>query len=129
MWIWSVLIAAGACWGIGAIYYGVFSKSWLSAIGKTKEDIADGSMTPYLISLIAEIVAVTMMYHIFAATSINTIGAGALSGAGIGAFLVGAWIFINNAYEGHSIRLSIINAGYSTIGLGAAGAILGYFIV
>lgn len=128
MQIISVFIAAAACWGVGAIYYSVLANPWLKATNRTKEEVQNGSATPYIISLIAIIIATAMMRHIFASAGITTIGAGAIAGAGIGAFMVGAWIFINNAYEDKGFDLSLINTGYSTIGLASAGAVLGYFL-
>ncbi len=128
MQILGIIIAAAACFGIGAIYYTVLSKPWLAAIGKSKDDIDPSDMSPYLITAIAQIICVGMMRHMFASAGVNTIGAGALAGAGVGAFIVGAWIFVNNAYEGKPLKLSLINTGYATLGLAAAGAVLGYFI-
>lgn len=123
----AVIIAAAACFGVGAIYYSVLANPWLDAIGKTKAEIEGGSKMPYLIAMIAQIICVGMMQHIYLGANITTIGAGALAGAGVGAFIVGAWTFIHNAYEGKPIKLSLINTGYAVIGLAAAGAILGYF--
>lgn len=128
MSILSVLIAAAACWGIGAIYYTVLSKAWLDALGKTKDEISGGSATPFIISLIAQIIAVGMMRHVFFMSGIDSIGAGTIAGAGVGAFLIGSWIFVNNAFENKSLKLSAINTGYSTLGMMAAGAVLGYFL-
>lgn len=126
MQIISVLIAAAACWGIGAIYYSLLSNQWLSAIGKSKEEIQGGDMKPYIITLIAQIICVGMMRYMFNVSGISG-GAATLAGAGIGAFIVGAWIFVNNAFEGKPIKLSVINTGYAVLGLAAAGAILGFF--
>ncbi len=128
MQILSILLASAACFGIGAIYYSLLSKPWLDAIGKTKEEIQGGSATPYIISLIAQIVAIGLMRHIFHMANITSISAGFISGAALGAFIAGAWIFVNNAFEGKPLKLSLINTGYSTIGLGVAGLVLAFFL-
>lgn len=56
---------------------------------------------------------------------ISTIKTGAMTGALIGAVIVGGNIFTNNAYELKPIGLSILNAGFSAISGAAMGAILG----
>jgi hypothetical protein len=42
----AVLIAAVGGWVTGAIWYGLFGKSWLAALGKTKADMKRRKKTP-----------------------------------------------------------------------------------
>jgi len=56
---------------------------------------------------------------------ISTVQTGAMTGALIGALIVGGNIFTNNAYELKPVGLSILNAGFSAISGAAMGAILG----
>ena len=70
------------------------------------------------------IVVAGMMRHIFATSSITTVGAGLVSGLGVGLFFISPWIMINNAYAMRPFRLTLIDGGYATFGCAFIGAVL-----
>ena len=123
----SVILATIACWGLGAVYYNLLSKPWLKAIGKTEDEIDSSDFKPYIISFVAQLICIGVIDHIFARSGINSLMVGLIAGACIGAFIIGPWVFLHNAYEGKPMKLSVINSGYATLGLAAAGAVLGLF--
>lgn len=117
MEILSVLLAALGCYAAGAVYYMTLANSWMAASGRTMEDMDRNDKTPFIIAAITALISAGMMRHLLSMTGIDSVGKAALIGAGIGAFFVGSWIFLNNGYEGKSYKLSIINTGYAIIGL------------
>ncbi len=127
MGILSVLLAALGCYVAGAIYYMSLAKPWMQAAGLTKEDVDSGDKTPFIIAAVTAILSAGMMRHLLTMTGIDSIGKAVLIGAGIGAFFIGSWIFLNNGYEGKSVKLSMINTGYAIIGLTIQAIILTLF--
>ena len=124
MEILSVLLAALGCYAAGAVYYMTLSKQWMAASGRSMEEIDKGDKTPFIIAAITAVISAGMMRHLLTMIGIDSVGKAALIGAGIGAFFVGSWIFLNNGYEGKSPKLSVINTGYAIIGLTIQAVIL-----
>ena len=127
----SVLIAALAGFAFGAFWYMTLAKPWMQAAGipMTKDGRPDGngSPLPFVLSGIAMIVVAGMMRHTFAASGIDTIAKGFVSGLGIGLFFISPWIMINNAYAMRPFKLTIIDGGYATFGCAIIGAVLTLF--
>ena len=91
MGILSVIIAAAAGFGFGAIWYMTLSKPWVEASGVATD--ADGnpqgsSPLPYVMAAIAMLLVAGMMRHTFALSGIDTLAKGLTSGLGIGLFFV-----------------------------------------
>ena len=126
MGIVAVLTAALAGWLFGAVWYMTLSKPWLAVSGaRTGPDGRPlGGALPFLLSALAMIVVAGFMRHIFATSGITTPGAGALSGLGIGLFLIAPWTMINNAYPGRPFLLTLIDSGYAVFGCAIMGAVL-----
>jgi hypothetical protein len=127
----NVLVAAAAGFGVGAVWYGVFSKQWMDASG-----VAPGSdgkpanssdPMPYIMGFLAMILVAGMMRHVFALSDINTIGRGLVSGFGIGLFLAAPWLMICYGFAGRSRKLILIDGGYAALGSAAIGLILTAF--
>lgn len=123
----AVLAAAVVTFILGAIWYIAFSESWMALSGLSEEKIttSGGGASAYIISFITYILGAYAMAILFKSMNISTIKTGAMTGALIGAVIVGGNIFTNNAYELKPIGLSILNAGFSAISGAAMGAILG----
>lgn len=127
----GVILAAAAAWGFGAIYYMRLSKPWMRAAGIATDangkPEGSGSPLPFLLSALAMLVVAGMMRHIFAMAGIATVGAGLVSGLGIGAFFIAPWIMINNAYAMRPAMLTLIDGGYAICGAGIIGLVLTLF--
>ncbi|MCU0341680.1 MAG: DUF1761 domain-containing protein [Spirosomaceae bacterium] len=123
----AVLAAAVATFILGAIWYVSMSGPWMELTGLTEEKIQSGGgdMSAMAISFITYVLGAYAMALLFKSMNISTLQTGAMTGALIGAFLVGGNIFTNNAYEMKPIGLSILNAGFSAVSCTAMGAILG----
>lgn len=123
----AVLAAAVVTFILGAAWYIGFSESWMKLAGLTEAQIqsSGGGGSAYMISFITYILEAYALAVLFKSMNISTVQTGMMTGALIGALIVGGNIFTNNAYELKPIGLSILNAGFSAISGAAMGAILG----
>lgn len=126
----SVIVAAAAGFGFGAVWYLALAKPWMEAAnikmdanGKPEGD----SPLPYIMAAVAMILVAGMMRHTFALSGIDTLGKGLVSGFGIGLFFISPWIMINNGYGGRPFKLTLIDAGYATFGCAIIGLVLSIF--
>lgn len=121
----AVLASAIAYFAIGGVWYTVFAKPWMKAVGKTEQEIRQrASALPYVASLAGALLAALILSHF-----VHSVGAStAWDGARIG--LLGALAFAISAtigdyfFVGRPRVLFYINHGYHLIGLAVMGAIL-----
>lgn len=124
----AVLAATVAHQVLGALWYGfLFRDTWLRAMGKTREEIqaeggGGGEMAFGAVASLASVIALALLLT-FAddPTVADGIAAGAIAGVGF----VAASTLMNGMYEQKPPVLSLLFGGYYTLGLVAAGAILG----
>ncbi|WP_425044878.1 DUF1761 domain-containing protein [Primorskyibacter sp. S87] len=128
MEILSVLGAALAAFVLGSVWYMVLAESWMDAakIPKDEDGKPEGGMTAGIFagSFVLQLIVAGMMRHVFSTSGVDGIGAGFISGAGIGLFFISPWIAINNMYAMRPIRLSLIDGGYATVACAAMGLVL-----
>ena len=127
----NVLVAGAAAWILGAVWYGVFATPWMAAanvpIGADgKPDSGAGPLT-YVLSALAMVVVAGMMRHMLAMAGITGIGKSALTGLGVGLFLVCPWIAINNMFPGRPVKLTLIDGGYAVTGCALIAIVLTLF--
>ena len=126
----SVLVAAAAGFGFGALWYIALSKPWMEAakieVGADGRPVND-SAGPYILAAVAMLLVAGMMRHTFALSGIDTAAKGLVSGLGIGLFFISPWIMINNGYGGRPFRLTLIDGGYATFGCALMGLVLCLF--
>ncbi len=121
----AVATAAAAYFILGAVWYAVFAKPWMKAIGKSEEELKSGSKMIYIYTLLIEFVAVWALagiIHVFGAQ-------GFADGATVGAvtalvFSMGA-NFTNGMFGYRSWMLMLIDGGYHVAGCFISGGILG----
>jgi hypothetical protein len=73
------------------------------------------------------VVVAGMMRHMFVAGGVATVGAGAVAGAGIGAFLITPWVAMNYAFAMRKGALTVIDSVNAIAGCAVMGAILTAF--
>ena len=125
----AIITAALFSMVLGFLWYGpLFSKMWMKELGISESDIDKKcAMKGYMISLVSALLNyITLAAFIFLA-NINGIIPGLLIGGAAGAFFIAASMASNYAYEGRSVRLFLINAGYRIIYLTCIGALLGFW--
>jgi hypothetical protein len=126
--ILGVVAAAVAYYILGALWYSplLFAKPWMSAMGKTMEEIKQGS-SPAKAMGISAITALTTIYIL--AVFVKNVGADTLmEGAMIGFLLTLGLIATSQLatvlFEGRNHRLYVIYLAYQFVGLMLAGGII-----
>jgi hypothetical protein len=126
----KVIVAAGAAYGFGAIWYMSLSGPWIAASGvacDAEGKPADKSPAPFIISAISMLIVAGMMRHMFGMAAIDTLGKGVVSGFGLGAFIALPWIVTNYAYSMRPKALTYIDGGFAVIGCTIVGLVLSLF--
>lgn len=123
---WAILVSALSTFLIGGLWYSpaVFGKAWMKENGLTEDDLKKGSM--------AKIFGLAFLLGLIAAVNLAMF-LGSEADAAMGAFygfLAGfGWVamFIGTHYlfERKSMKLFLINAGYSVVALTVMGVIIG----
>lgn len=122
----AILVAALSSFLIGGIWYSpaVFGVAWMKENGLTEEKLKERSMPKVfgLAFLLALIASFNLVMFLGPDTDISS---GALYGflAGIG--WVATFVGTHYLFEKRSLRLFLINAGYSVVALTVMGLILG----
>ncbi len=125
----SVLVAAAAAFGYGAIHYTLLSKQWLPISGVKLDANGRPAQTGNMLvqfgsSFVAMVLVAGMMRHVLATSDVASLGGSVVSGLGIGAFFILPWLWMNNVYTGRPILLTVIDGAYAVIGCGIIGAVL-----
>lgn len=124
----SVILAAAASWAFGAVWYMKLGPRWMAAVGLTPEDMTKKDPVPFIASFVLAIVVAGMMRHVFAMGGIDTLGAGIVTGLGLGLFVTTPWIATNYLFAQKDRALIWIDGGYATIGSALMGLVLALFI-
>lgn len=123
----AVLAGTVAHQMLGALWYGVlFRTTWLNAMGMTREEIeAAGASTGLAFGAMCSLVSVVGLAMLMTLLGDPSVTDGIAVGAVCGIAFVAASAFMNGFYEQKKPVLAALFGGYYTIGLIAAGAILG----
>jgi hypothetical protein len=119
----SIIVAGIAGFAFGAVWYILMGRPWMAASGVTEEQQKAGGVRPFVVGLLAMVVVAAMMRHIFLGSGIDTIGAAAVAGGGIGAFFVLPFLAMNYAFAMRPGALWVID------GINAIGACIAIGIV
>lgn len=132
----AVLVATVVVMALGALWYGpVFGKPWMGMMGFTPESMKAMKLSPALAMGIMAVLTFLMMYVLAHGIVFGNIATGMSGAAGgmTGAF----WYWLGFAvpltassflWEGKSLKLWVLNAGYYLVALLVAGAILGQWV-
>lgn len=131
MEIINVIAAAAASYAFGALWYMLLAKPWMRAagvqVGPDGRPAEGMGPATYALAFVAALMVAGMMRHVFAQAGISGVGAGLVSGLGLGLFVASPWIMINNAFGGRPFTLTLIDGGYATSGCGLIGLVLALF--
>jgi hypothetical protein len=134
----AVLVAAIAGWLIGAGWYNVLSKPWVTAHGRTmaefqaQADAAKGTPAawmPFVLAFLAELVMAWVLAGLLAHLGAGQVTAwnGIVSAAFVWLGFVLTTVGVNNMYGMKKPMLTVIDAGHWLAVLLAMGAIIGAF--
>lgn len=121
----AIFVAALSTFMIGGLWYSpaVFGKAWMKENGFTNENMKGRNMIKIFgIAFILAFIAAVNLAMFIGSESDPAMGAlwGFLAGAGWVATFVGT----HYVFENRSLRLFLINAGYSIVALTVMGVIL-----
>lgn len=126
----SIVVAALAGFGVGAIWYMVLGTAWLDALGKTEDDIKGSGAAqamPFIIALVADLVIAIMLAGLMGHLGDVSVRGGLISGFFIWVGFVITTMGVNHAFSGASPKLTAIDGGHWLAVLLVMGAIIGAF--
>ncbi len=131
MEILNVIAAAIGAFAFSSIWYIAMSKAWIAASGipvdPSGRPMGNGSPMPFIVGIVAMVLVAGMMRHVFAEGGIDTLGEGAMSGLGVGAFFITPWVAMNYAFGMRKTALTVIDSINAIVGCTIMGIILVLF--
>lgn len=127
---WLAVIAGGVIhMVIGGLWYGpIAGKAWMAEVGMTEEEIkaAGNPWVSILKSFFSTAILTFGMAYLFIATGMIEAGwqHGALVGAFLSLFIVGAATYPNYTFENKTLRHFLIHIGDTTVAMTLIGAML-----
>lgn len=122
---WAILVATVLAFVLGGLWYGpVFGNAWLTALGKTAEDI-EPSPTPFVVSFFTAFITAVTLAWLMQALQIATWQGGALLGVAMGVGFIATAMASDTAFCGWGVRLWLIQSGYRVVYSILMGALLG----
>jgi hypothetical protein len=128
----AIMTAAVASFVFGGIWYSVFFRQWMEAVGMSSERIKErGGVGLYVLALVAQLVMAWMLagilLHLARGGLEPTIWNGLVSGAFIWLGFVITTMAVNYAFHGARHTLTLIDGGHWLGTLLIQGAILGWW--
>ena len=129
----AVLVAAIAGWLVGAVWYGVLGRPWMSAVGWTAADMTrpDGRrqmpIGPMIIAFVAQLIMALMLAGIIGHMGAPNVTNGIVSGVLVWLGFVITTIAVNNAFQKRKAMLTIIDGGHWLAVWVVQGIIIGLF--
>jgi hypothetical protein len=123
---WLAVIVGGILYyGWGALWYGLLGQQWLQAIGPMAALVNPKDPVPYIVSFV---MALVLSFGVAVALSHDdnrTAKHGVEFGLFFGLLFFASTLLTGTLYEGHPLKLWLINSGYLVIGLVILGALHG----
>ncbi|MCA9380793.1 DUF1761 domain-containing protein [Candidatus Dojkabacteria bacterium] len=122
----AILVAAVAAFFIGFLWYTfLFQKPWMKELGFKSEKEMNSNPNMGKLLLGSFVLEVLMAFGLSLLIEADTsVSAGAVTGSIAGLFISGFALGNNYLFEGKTLTLWLINAGYVTVIFTAMGAIL-----
>lgn len=122
----AVVIAALAAFGTGMVWYMALANFWLTAIGKTREELPQSSR-PFIIGIIALLAMAWVLAGLIGHLGEVTVWNGVVSGFFAWFGFVLTTMSVGHSYGGARPLLTLIDGGYWLAVLLIQGAIIGAF--
>jgi hypothetical protein len=127
----AIALAAAAAFVFGGVWYGILSKPWMAAVGKTEQDIK-ASGTPmavlFVVTFIAQLVMAWVLAGIIGHLGVGqvTLRNGLITGALAWLGFVATTLVVNHGFQGAKPALTVIDGGHWLGVLLIQGAIIGW---
>jgi len=130
----AIILAAIVAWIGGAVYYGVLSKPWMAAQGKTLEQFnAEGAAksalaryAPFILSFLAEIGMAWVLAGMVGHLGSVTIRTAVISALFVWAGFMLTTMLVNNAFGGRRYMLTLIDSGHWLLVMVLMGLVIGW---
>ena len=120
----AILVATVAGFALGGLWYGpLFGEAWLSALGKSANDIQP-SATPFVISFFTALITAIVLAMFISALNISTLGGGVVIGFLVGIGFIATAMASDSAFGDTGVYLWLIQSGYRVLYSVLMGAIL-----
>ena len=120
----AILVATVAGFALGGLWYGpLFGDAWLSALGKTADQIQP-SPTPFVISFFTALITAIVLAMFISALNISTLGGGVVIGLLVGIGFIATAMASDSAFGDTGANLWLIQSGYRVLYSVLMGAIL-----
>ena len=134
----AIVIAAIAGWLVGAIWYGLFARVWVIALGSTMEEFkakqaalkgSPRALVPFVLAFVADMVMAWILAGVLGHLGPGqvTLRNGIISAAFLWFGFILTTMAVNNAFAGRKYTLTAIDAGHWLAVLVVMGAIIGGF--
>jgi hypothetical protein len=128
----AIMAAAVVSFVFGGVWYNVFSKQWMEAVGMPPERVKErGGVGLYVLAFVAQLVMAWMLagilLHLARGGLPPTLWNGIVSGAFIWLGFVITTMVVNYAFHGARHTLTLIDGGHWLGTLLIQGAILGWW--
>ncbi|WP_419553208.1 DUF1761 domain-containing protein [Candidatus Poriferisodalis sp.] len=126
---WAIIVAIVFNQTLGAAWYSMLAKPWMAEVGLTDEDMEAMKGTPrqwypYVVAIVLALVFTLGLALLAQGLDVDTFG----EGLGLGLLVAVGFVLtsngINYTFEGRSLRLFAINAGYPLISYCVIGVML-----
>ena len=123
---WAVIVTAAVPVLLGALWYSpaMFARSWLDAVGRTRDELS-GAQMGYFLSALGALLTSYALARIERWAEVDDLVNGALVGLLVWLGFVASVLAVTTYFGGRPAKLWLINAGYQLVTLVAMGAILG----
>jgi len=121
----AVVVAAVAHFVLGAIWFTVFQKQWLAAIGKTVDQLTGNEALGYVVAFACNLIMAWMLAWLITQTGRTSLAGGLAMAALLWLGFTGTTMATAFVFEGRTIEAFTVIAGYPLAGLLIMGAILG----
>ncbi|MGI9520720.1 MAG: DUF1761 domain-containing protein [Hyphomicrobiaceae bacterium] len=129
----AIPLAALLSFLFGAFWYGILSKAWLDAIGKTEAEIKAMSAgrvvpVPFVVAGVAQLIMAFLLAGLIGHLGQGqvTLTNGIISGAFVWAGFVATTVATNHGFQGQKIKLTFIDCGHWLGVLLVQGAVIGW---
>lgn len=123
----AVLLATVASFLFGGVWYGVLSKQWMEAVGKTPEQIkAQGTLAvPLIVTAICQLLMAYMLAGLVGHLGQVNFRGGVISAFFVWLGFVAPVLIVNHLFQGQRRTLTLIDGGHWLGVLLIQGAIIG----
>ena len=122
----AVLCAAVAGMVTGAIWYGVFAKQWMKAVGFEGKDI-EQKPSLYIVAAIAQLIIAYMLAGVIGHLDTYSLSGGVITAIFCWFGFVVTTMAVNHRFQAKGWDLTIIDGGYWLAVMLLQGAVIGWF--